>query len=369
MDPITHTLTGAALAATGWRRRTALATPAAILAANAPDIDILAYSHGEYAALAFRRGWTHGPLALLLLAGVVTLLALGWDRIRRRQQADRAPPARAGALLGLSMVAVATHPVLDWMNTYGVRWLMPLDTRWYYGDALFIIDPWLWLALGIPLFLVHSQRPAGIAAWAVLALAASTLVLGSGIAPTVAGVAWVAALAMAAALRARWPAAHWADRSPAVGSAALIAAGSYILTMVVATSVETRVVRAHAEAAGVAYERIMLSPEPANPFAARIVIDDGSAYWLGRFDWSNAPRVRLEAQPIAHGAFDAPALAATALPNVRDYLRWSRFPIVTTTADPDGFLVRFADARFLDRRTSSSLAGIAIRLDHELQPR
>ena len=24
---------------------------------------------------------------------------------------------------------------------------MPFDHRWFYGDAMFIIDPWLWLAL------------------------------------------------------------------------------------------------------------------------------------------------------------------------------------------------------------------------------
>ena len=41
-----------------------------------------------------------------------------------------------------------THPVLDWLNNYGIRLLMPFSPRWFYGDAVFIIDPWLWLALG-----------------------------------------------------------------------------------------------------------------------------------------------------------------------------------------------------------------------------
>ena len=48
----------------------------------------------------------------------------------------------------LSYLGVLTHVALDWLNTYGVRLLMPFDRRWFYGDTLFIIDPWLWLALG-----------------------------------------------------------------------------------------------------------------------------------------------------------------------------------------------------------------------------
>ena len=32
------------------------------------------------------------------------------------------------------------QPLLDWLNTYGVRFLMPFDGTWFYGDALFIID-------------------------------------------------------------------------------------------------------------------------------------------------------------------------------------------------------------------------------------
>jgi len=67
MDPIAHTFTGAALAAAGLRRATPLATTALIVGANAPDIDVLTSFAGSYAALALRRGWTHGVLALVVL--------------------------------------------------------------------------------------------------------------------------------------------------------------------------------------------------------------------------------------------------------------------------------------------------------------
>jgi len=38
----------------------------------------------------------------------------------------------------------AHHPTLDWLNTYGMRWLMPFSGRWFYGDAVFIVDPGCW---------------------------------------------------------------------------------------------------------------------------------------------------------------------------------------------------------------------------------
>ena len=33
------------------------------------------------------------------------------------------------------------------MNIYGMRWLMPFVNKWFYADALFIIDLWMMLAL------------------------------------------------------------------------------------------------------------------------------------------------------------------------------------------------------------------------------
>ena len=59
-----------------------------------------------------------------------------------------AAPAKAGPLFLLALVGTLSHPFLDWLNTYGVRLLMPFSARWFYGDALFIVDPFLWMVLG-----------------------------------------------------------------------------------------------------------------------------------------------------------------------------------------------------------------------------
>ena len=112
MDPIAHTLTGGALAAAGLKRAAPLATAALLIGANAPDVDVVAYFGGDYASLAHRRGWTHGVLALVLWPFIITGALLAVDRWRRRSRPDL-ERARAGSLLGVSTIAVLTHPTLD----------------------------------------------------------------------------------------------------------------------------------------------------------------------------------------------------------------------------------------------------------------
>ena len=67
MDPLAHTLVGATLARTRLRHRAgAMATPAGLLAANAPDVDAVTMFVSRDLSLGFRRGWTHGVLAMVV---------------------------------------------------------------------------------------------------------------------------------------------------------------------------------------------------------------------------------------------------------------------------------------------------------------
>ena len=45
------------------------------------------------------------------------------------------------ALLALSYAGLLSHMFLDFLNSYGIRLLMPFSGRWFYGDSVFIIDP------------------------------------------------------------------------------------------------------------------------------------------------------------------------------------------------------------------------------------
>ncbi len=62
MDNLTHSLIGAVLGQAGRKRKTGLAMPTLIIAANLPDIDAPCAIYGiEF--LSMRRGITHGPIA------------------------------------------------------------------------------------------------------------------------------------------------------------------------------------------------------------------------------------------------------------------------------------------------------------------
>src|SRR4028119_1904423 len=89
-----HPLVGAARGKAGLDKRTPLAMATLMIGANLPDVDVFAYAWGSDTSLGFRRGWTHGVLALSLWPFVLTGLMLAWDRLVRRRRHPGAPPAR-----------------------------------------------------------------------------------------------------------------------------------------------------------------------------------------------------------------------------------------------------------------------------------
>lgn len=148
MDNLTHSLVGALLGQMGLKRRSGLAMPTLIVAANIPDIDATCTLLGTV-SLAMRRGVTHGPIAMLLLPLALTGIVVAWDRWQARR--GTRPPDRAavrpGWLLALAYIGCLSHPLFDWLNSYGIRLLEPFSHRWFYGDALFIVDPWVLVML------------------------------------------------------------------------------------------------------------------------------------------------------------------------------------------------------------------------------
>src|SRR5262245_58833426 len=110
MDNLTHTLVGAALAESGLKKRTALGAATLMIGANFPDIDVVMYPFGH--GIAWRRGITHGFLALAILPFVLAGIMLLWDRRVRRRRDPSSPPADYRQLALLSAIAIATHPTL-----------------------------------------------------------------------------------------------------------------------------------------------------------------------------------------------------------------------------------------------------------------
>ena len=71
MEPMTHFLTGACLGRAGFNRKTAYATLAAVLAAEAADLDMFWGFAGPVEELKHHRGITHTFLAAPVVAGAV----------------------------------------------------------------------------------------------------------------------------------------------------------------------------------------------------------------------------------------------------------------------------------------------------------
>ena len=175
MDPFTHTLVGLTAAKAGLEKLSPLATTVCMLAANSPDSDIvvgLATDRWNY--LHHHRGITHSIVGVIALAFVVPtlvwLLECAWAKLRKGQA-----KSRYRGLLLASAIATATHPLMDWTNNYGVRPFLPWSGRWFYGDLVFIVDPFILLLAGGAAFLATSNRWPKIVVWALLGAAFVTL--------------------------------------------------------------------------------------------------------------------------------------------------------------------------------------------------
>jgi inner membrane protein len=231
MEPVTHFLTGACIGRAGLNRKTAYATLAAVLAAEAADIDVLWSLAGPVEVLKHHRGITHTFIAVPVVAaaavGMVWLFDRWWESRRRRKLAAGSdeqtpvevrglPPIRQtdgewmghGEFLGdraqnslvrqtirwgwlylTALLSALSHLLLDWTNNYGLRPFFPFNPRWYAGSFVFIAEPVLWAlllgALVIPGLLGLVGGEIGVRrtrfrgrGWAIFALTGMVLLWG-----------------------------------------------------------------------------------------------------------------------------------------------------------------------------------------------
>ncbi len=187
MEPVTHFLTGACLGRAGLNRKTAYATLAAVLAAEAADLDVLWGLAGPVEELKHHRGIAHTFWAAPVVAGLAVGAVWALDRLRRARNRQQ-QPIRWGWLYLTAFVAALSHLLLDWANNYGVRPFFPFNPRWYAGSFMFIAEPLVWallfLALFMPWVLGLADREIGARkpkfrgrGWAIFALC-GMLVLG-----------------------------------------------------------------------------------------------------------------------------------------------------------------------------------------------
>jgi inner membrane protein len=294
VDNLCHTLVGAALGEAGFKRKTAYAGATLMIASNLPDVDVLVFTTST-PSVAFRRGWTHGVLADALLPIILTAIVVAIARRRGRHD------VRPRQILLLSYVGVLLHVAMDLLNNYGVRLLMPFSQRWFYGDVLFIVDPWLWVTLGV-----------GI-----------------------------------------WLARRWRSVKPARLS--LFVAAAYVLAMIAgARAARAEIVERWQQVEGRPPQAVMVGPVPVTPLRRQVIIDAGDRYETGEFTWQ--PRnIRFDPDDVPKNDTDAHIGAARNAPNIRAFLVWSRFPFWTFAPVPGGTLATVGDMRF------SGGPGVALR--------
>lgn len=345
MDPLTHTLVGAALARTRPVRGLRFAAAASIIAANLPDIDVFSAFHGPDFSLCVRRGWTHGPLAILVLPAVLIAVLIALDRWRGpRPGVPALQPAR---LLGLAYVSCLTHPLLDLLNTYGVRLLMPFDPRWFYGDAVFIIDPWLWLMVGGAVYL--GARPRRLDwDWLIVAVATTALILlATDFVALPARLLWLAGVAALIAMR------HVVGirrRPETVALVGLVLAVGYIAGMVITSRMVESRARQHLVSQGQIVEKLMVSPMPTNPLHWEFVAATPADYRHGSLRWSRRSRIEVSAQPIARPQPSPLLDAVLGAESIQGAVNWMRFPFIEVDETPSGYTVHLLDARYARSR-------------------
>ncbi|MBO9498561.1 MAG: metal-dependent hydrolase [Novosphingobium sp.] len=314
MDNLTHSLVGWTLGQAGLKTRSRKGLAALILGANAPDIDVF-LGWVPWAPLATHRGFTHsffGGVLLLppMLAGLLWLL----DRWQLKRGASFASglPMHFGWLLTLSYIGCLTHPLLDWQTSYAIQLFSPFSNRWYHNDALFIVDPWLLLALGWGIWLSRRWEREGRARWARPALAASAAAL-----------LYICANGALSAQVRHAPIAPEGDARP---------------------------------------DAMVISPPP-------VLFWQRSVTWrqdhLIHFDeyapgagWIWNPDYR---PPVPDGMTDPLARRALHTPEMASFARWSILPMARVTRERCRVLVAFQDARF-GRRPGEGRLGRSVTL-------
>jgi inner membrane protein len=356
MDPVTHSLVGATLSATSLGQKTRLAAPALIVGANLPDLDIFSYFVGGDFAIGFRRGWTHGALALVALPALLAGLLWIWSQIRRSR--EDSPPLRAGWMVVICYLAVWTHPALDWLNTYGMRWLMPFSGTWFYGDSVFIVDPWLWLILGCSWLVIRRRSWVSSLVWLLPAAFLLYALRRSGpqFVPLLSGVFLVALVAHL------WPPPGEVRKRQRIAATGLLAGASYIgLLLSIHSATVDRVLAELEQRDLQPTAEVMVGPTPTNPLVWDVVFGIEDQYRYGQFSWISGKALTLSETELPAARPSSLWTEIEASGQLEGYLSWIRFPWYDVETRDGERLVHIMDARYRRTRTEG-FGGATVRL-------
>jgi inner membrane protein len=222
-----------------------------------------------------------------------------------------------------------------------MRWLMPFSGRWFYGDAVFIMDVWLWLVLGVG-YLAGRRASAGVLV--------TGLVIGAWIVRVVARrspehlpllLAVVVVLALALLWKTPVKQPLLAQRFALAG---LVISTVYITSrLALNEATESAMIREFARH-GEEVATVMAAPHPIDPLQWGIVARTGEVYRYGQFDWQTGS-LTLRSDTVAAARDSEEWRRAKQDPSVRGLVTWLRFPAYEVERRGTETLVHIYDAR------------------------
>lgn len=361
MDNLTHSLIGLAAAKAGLEKLSPGATLLCVVAANIPDADIVSLVGERWVYLEHHRGITHSIVGTIALGVILPFVFFLIDKLIARIR-KRPPGVKLKGMLIASLLVVVTHPFMDWTNNYGVRPLLPWSSQWFYGDFVFIIDPFLWLTLGGAVFLVTSKAKKQIVGWLVIAIIPSYLILFSSSNRAmgntmVVRVIWFLGLVTFVVLFMREAGKRWGARIPLT---ALAVVSLYLAGLFAVHAVALR--QARVEGAKLASNQnetaldVAAMPTAANPFDWLCVVEtDKAAY---RFNVSLLGNGDNGSNPVRYEKVETSSTPAVATARndsrAQVFLGFARFPVVRVVGEDCLIqtLVQFADLRYTEPGSS-----------------
>jgi inner membrane protein len=182
MDPVSQAALGAAVGHAFFHRQLGMkAAGLGALAGLFPDIDSFYGSmEGPFARLVSHRGITHS----LFFGPVVGSLFgwLYWRRLSYPAEPSRTDLPGPGVWIGLFVLALLSHPLLDLCTHYGTQLLAPLARTRFALPAVPVVAPVYTLTLGIGIALAAWLGRHPRAGWCTgIALVLSTAYLVTGL--------------------------------------------------------------------------------------------------------------------------------------------------------------------------------------------
>jgi inner membrane protein len=252
-----------------------------------------------------------------------------------------------------------------------VRPLLPFDSHWFYGDLLYIVDPFMWLFLGGASFLLTARTRPQKLLWVALAIILSWMIaFGPGRRadisnPNLLIALWFVVVVMLVLLFVFKAGERWGTRT-AIGGLTLVAI--YWIGLSVAhrqaVSIATNEANVIANHYQESLARLAVMPTLANPFRWDSTFEtNGATYRFRLRILENAGTIdRLVRYPKPEGELAAAIQQISEDRRLKIFLDFARFP-VARLQDPactGETLVQFADLRYTE--PGRQRAGFSIEL-------